>query len=190
MAVPVAGEVIAQHHGLVAHGGGKAGVEVECGAEAAQLLGKARLLAERPLCQLAQHGQAGAGVGFGKQHVKPQHRHLLALQQLVRQLRQQVAPPGPVAYGLQAALVDVDDDDARVLRARHGGAQVEVVGAVVQPLQGRHVQPAGGMQQGQQQGEQGQPHIPPPPAKPAHAPAFSGGLQGHGRVGGAGVRCA
>ena len=128
------------------------------------MLLEAGLVLQGTLRQLLQAGKARAAVRLCKKHVKPDHGHLLALEQLVRKACKLVAPPGPVADALQALLVDIDNDDTLVQRARHGGTQPGVIDDVVQPLQNLQVQHVGHVQQRKHQGDEGDGGAAPAPS--------------------------
>ena len=122
--------------------------------QARQLLREPGLIPQRALGKFLQARQPGAAIALGKDDIKAHGGYLLALKQFTRQGRHLVAAPGPLAHLLQAFFVDVDDDDAFVLRARHCGAQPGVIDDVVQLLQHLQMQNAGGMQEREQQRKQ------------------------------------
>ena len=85
--------------------------------------------------QLLETLQARALVGLGEHHVETEQGDFLAIEQFVNQAGEFVAAPGPTTDFGKAFLVDVDNHDPVIQRARHGGAQTAVVNDVVQALQ-------------------------------------------------------
>jgi hypothetical protein len=65
-----------------------------------------------------------------------------------------------MAKALQALLVNVNDDDALVQRARHGGAQPRVIDDVIEPLQHLEMKTAADVQQRKNQRNQSDHHAP------------------------------
>ena len=153
--IPVTGEVVAQHDRLLLQCPGEHRVVIKRALDLIEALGKAGLVTHLVLSQLAQPLQAGTVVRLRKHHVKTDQRRLLAVQQLADQLPQLVTPPGPAANFGQTLLVNVDNDDALVHRPGHGGAKTGVIDDVVQALHDPDAQRATGMQQGEDQRDQG-----------------------------------
>src|SRR6266487_5308820 len=79
-------------------------------------------------------GQAGALVGFGKHDVQADYEHAVFVEELLQQGNDLVAAPGPATEraGIQAAFVDIEDDDAVIGRPRHGQPEPVIVDDVVE----------------------------------------------------------
>ena len=92
--------------------------------------------------KLLQHAQARAVVAFGKYDVEADDGDLVVVEQLVEQERQAVARPRPAAFAAffllgEAFFIDVENDDARIYRARHRQRQPRVVNDGLQTLDQR-----------------------------------------------------
>ena len=84
--------------------------------------------------QLLEHRQARALVGLGKHDVQADYEHAVFVEELLQQGNDLVAAPGPATEraGIQAAFVDIEDDDAVIGRPRHGQPEPVIVDDVVE----------------------------------------------------------
>ena len=130
----------------------KAGIVVELGPQtserALESAGKLGVAADDPF----ERRQPRARVGLGEQDVESHDCGALSREQFVGKGRHPVAPPWPAAHLGEAALVDVDDDDARVQRARHEAAQACVGDREVELGDEAQRQHADGMRAGAEHG--------------------------------------
>ncbi|OIQ71720.1 hypothetical protein GALL_466610 [mine drainage metagenome] len=127
-------EVVAQDHTPVFQALGKNLVILQLWAQPGQGIRKNLVLLQLRSAKILQRAQAGAGIGLGKQHVKPQHINLVLVKQPIDHVRQLVARPGPMALLQQTFLVNVDNHNARVDAAWHGPLQAHVVGVIFQAV--------------------------------------------------------
>ena len=125
-------EVVAEHHRAGFQARGEAGVEVQARAQRRVCPLELVRVLELGLRQAIEHVDARAWITLGPDHIEGQELHPLALEQPLDQLGHHVAAPGPAADLAQALLVDVEEDDAVVSRARHGHRQARVVHDVVE----------------------------------------------------------
>ena len=128
----VAVEVIAEDDRPVLQARREACVEIEARPQAGVRRLELRCIFQRALRETIEHVDAGARIALRPDDVERQELHAMALEQLVEQLGHDVAAPGPAADLAQALLVDVEDDDAVVTRARHRHREARVVQDVVQ----------------------------------------------------------
>jgi len=113
---------------------GKYGVVVELRAQVLQRrLERADVLESR-LGQFLEYWHAGTLVGLGKHDVEPDEPHAVLVEEPLQQGDDLVPAPGPAAQRarVEAALVDVQNDDAVVNCARHGQPQPVIVDDVVE----------------------------------------------------------
>ena len=171
--VPVAAEVVTQHHRTIAHGIDQLTIEIQLGGLGFNPAFKAHCRGSRIVGQAAQLTQPGAVVRFSEHHVNAHGLRLLAHHQLIEQVCHAVAAPGPMAHPGQAGLIHVHDDHTIIQRAGQGAEQAHVVDAPIQPGHGWHRQPAHGMGQQQQQGHHAQRHAQPIARSARHAISVS-----------------
>ena len=106
---------------------------------------KLRVVLQIGACQCVQDVDPGTRIALGEHHVEADHRHAVALEELVGQLGEEAAAPRPAPELAQALLVDIQDDDPLVASARHGHAQARVVQDVLQPGDERQAAIRGGI---------------------------------------------
>src|SRR2546427_681255 len=130
----VAIEVIAENHRTAAEKAREARIVVELRAQFLQgRLERAHVLQPGP-GQLLEHRQARALVGLGKHDVQADYEHTVFVEKLLQQCNDLVAAPGPATEraGIQAAFVDIEDDDAVIGRPWHGQPEPVIVDDVVE----------------------------------------------------------
>src|SRR4029453_11036455 len=97
---------------------------------------------------------ARARIGLGKGNVEAHHAGLVTSEELMQHQRQLVATPGPVSLGVDTALVDVDDYDARVARSGQEQAHSLIVGPTLELGERTEFHPARSVdEQARNQGE-------------------------------------
>ncbi len=149
-------EEVSQHRVAVLEGAREHRVVLKLRCEPFQLLAESRVVRQRPVGQSLQDLQPRALVVFGEDHVEAHGAHAVVVEQLIDDACDRVARPGPAAELAQAALVDVDDDDALVDGARERQVQTRVIGDVLELLDEAESHRAGRVQQegyGQQHAE-------------------------------------
>src|SRR5712692_9033158 len=134
--IVVAIEIVSENHGTAAEKIREYRVVVELRAQFLQGRLERPYVLQPGLGQLLEHRQAGALVGLGKHDVQADYEHAVFVEKLLKQGNDLVAAPGPATEraGIQAALVDIEDDDAVIDRARHGQPKPVVVDDVVELL--------------------------------------------------------
>src|SRR6266849_8411802 len=132
----VAVEIISENHGTAAEKIREYRVVVELRAQLLQRRLERPYVLQPGLGQLLEHRQAGALVGLGKHDVQTDYEHAVFLEELLQQGNDLVAAPGPATEraGIQAAFVDVENDDAIIGRARHGQPEPVIVDDVLELL--------------------------------------------------------
>jgi len=110
---------------------------IELGAKLVQRRLKRLDILEFGFRQLFEYGQTRTFVGFGEHHVEPDYDDTVFVEQLLQQAYDLVAAPGPATEraGIEAALVDVEDDDASVIDGTgHGQTQPVIVDEIFEPI--------------------------------------------------------
>src|SRR5258706_326143 len=130
----VAIEIVSENHRTAAEKIREYRVVVELRAQFLQGRLERPYVLQPGLGQLLEHRQARALVGLGKHDVQADYEHAVFVEKLLQQRNDLVATPGPATErsGIQAALVDIEYDDAVIDRARHGQPQPVVVDDVVE----------------------------------------------------------
>ena len=132
----------AEHDRAVLHVAGEYFIVIELRLELLQGRLKTGDVLEFFLRQLLQHLEARAFVTFGEHHVETDDRNFIMVEQLVKQRGKPVARPRPAALAAfvlfgKALLVDIEYDDTRVDRARHGQRETRVVNDRLQAVDQR-----------------------------------------------------
>ena len=73
-------------------------------------------------------------LGFGKQHVETEHRDSVAVEQVIDDVRERISRPGPLTQLSLARLIDIDDNDTIVDRARHRQYNANVIKIILDPV--------------------------------------------------------
>ena len=146
-------EVVAQHGVAPCQGVGKHAVAVDQGLQLIQPLVEGVVF--RVAGHLPQQTHIGTHVALGKHHVKAHGGHAMRGEP-VQQPRKLVARPRPVAFGLQAGLINGHDHHAPIHAARRGITQTRVVQQLVDFVDVGQVQVAAGMPQQQANQQQRQ----------------------------------
>src|SRR5215831_6002201 len=103
------------------------------------------IVPELALCDRFEDGKAGAGIRLWEGDVESHDAGPVMLEELANHQRQFVATPGPVALGVQALLVDIDDDESRVAALDQEKAHARVVGPPLELRQCTDFLPPGGV---------------------------------------------
>src|SRR5262249_37937518 len=101
-------EIVSEHDRPSLHRCGEAPVEVQAWAK----LRVRRAQLRQVTREAVERVDARARIVLRPQDVERDQRDAVTLEQLVHELRHEVAAPRPVAYLAEALLVDVEDDDA------------------------------------------------------------------------------
>ncbi len=125
----IGNEVIGHHRGALAQRAAKHDIAVQQRRVALQLAHEALVRFAQP----AQHVQVGAEVTLGKHHVEADNGRA-GLVQPGDHVRQLVTGPRKLPLGRQAALIDGNDHDPRVLPAGRGQAHPRVIQQVFELL--------------------------------------------------------
>src|SRR5436190_8689292 len=125
-------EVVAQHDGPPLHRRGEASVEVEARPQGGISGLELRDVLQLRLSEPVEDVDARARIALCPYHVERHELHALALEELVEELRHEIAAPGPATHLAEALFIDVEDDDAVVAPARHRHREPRVVHDVVQ----------------------------------------------------------
>src|SRR5882672_3670098 len=108
----VAIEVVAENHRTATEKIRESRLVVELRAQFLQGRLERPYVLQPGLGQFLEHRQAGALVWLGKHDIQPDYEHAVFVEKLLQQRNDLVPAPGPATEraGIQAALVDIEDD--------------------------------------------------------------------------------
>ena len=135
-------ECIAEHDRPPLHVRGEDFIVFELRLELPDGGSESRNVFQLLLRQLLQHLDAGTLVPLGEHDVEADDRDLVVIEQLVHEQRKPVTRPGPPAFAAflalgQTFLVDIENDDTRIDRARHRERETRVVEHGFEPIDER-----------------------------------------------------
>ena len=120
---------------------------IERGPDHCQAIGKTRQVGESTVAERVERIQPrGAGIGLGEIDIHRQRAHLIAVEGLAHQGSKLVAWPGPMAFGNDAFLVEIDNHHLRIDGAGHGEQHTGVVGGALEVIDQRQGQHAADLQ--------------------------------------------